>query len=61
MGSATGWNNNAFAQNAGLGSLGGAAAARIKSQQRQGGRSALPSVSTLNHKTTTLPHVLPRC
>lgn len=44
MGSATGWNTNAFAHNTGLGSLGGAAAARIKSQQRQGGRSALPSV-----------------
>ncbi|KAI8940608.1 hypothetical protein NX059_001881 [Plenodomus lindquistii] len=43
MGSQGGWNTNAFAQN-GLGSLGGAAAARIKSQQqRGGGRSALPS------------------
>ncbi|KAL6160217.1 Peptidyl-prolyl cis-trans isomerase pin4 [Exserohilum turcicum] len=43
MASAAAWNTNAFAQNTGLGSLGGAAAARIKSQQRQGGRSALPS------------------
>ncbi|EUC44131.1 hypothetical protein COCMIDRAFT_99032 [Bipolaris oryzae ATCC 44560] len=43
MGSATAWNTNAFAQNGSLGSLGGAAQARIKSQQRQGGRSALPS------------------
>ena len=47
MASAAAWNTNAFAQNTGLGSLGGAAAARIKSQQRQGGRSALPSVSSL--------------
>ncbi|KAJ4367164.1 Peptidyl-prolyl cis-trans isomerase pin4 [Neocucurbitaria cava] len=41
MGTPAGWNANAFTQN-GLGSLGGAAAARMKSQQR-GGRSALPS------------------
>ncbi|CAO2649583.1 Nn.00g069680.m01.CDS01 [Neocucurbitaria sp. VM-36] len=41
MGAPAGWNTNAFTQN-GLGSLGGAAAARMKSQQR-GGRSALPS------------------
>lgn len=46
MGTPQGWNNSAFSQNGGLGSLGGAAAARIKSQQRGGaGRSALPSVS----------------
>jgi hypothetical protein len=50
MGSPAGWNTNAFAQN-GLGSLGGATTARIKSQQRGGGggggggRSALPTVS----------------
>lgn len=45
MGAPAAWNANAFAQN-GLGSLGGAAAARIKSQQQRGGggRSALPSV-----------------
>lgn len=47
MGAPAGWNANAFAQN-GLGSLGGAAAARMKSQQqRGGGRSALPSVRCL--------------
>ena len=45
MGAPAGWNANAFTQN-GLGSLGGAAAARMKSQQR-GGRSALPSVRSL--------------
>ena len=46
MSAPQGWNNSAFSQNGGLGSLGGAAAARIKSQQRGGaGRSALPSVS----------------
>lgn len=45
MGQQAGWNTNAFSQSQGLGSLGGAAAARIKSQQRGGGgRSALPSV-----------------
>lgn len=45
MGAPAAWNTNAFSQN-GLGSLGGgAAAARIKSQQR--GRSALPSVSCM--------------
>ena len=47
MGASAGWNTNAFAQNGSLGSLGGAAAARMKSQQRGGGRSALPSVRTL--------------
>ena len=46
MGTPAGWNTNAFSQN-GLGSLGGAAAARMKSQQRGGGRSALPSVSSV--------------
>lgn len=46
MGAPQGWNTNAFSQNQGLGSLGGAQQARIKSQQRGGGRSALPSVST---------------
>lgn len=46
MGAPAGWNTNAFSQN-GMGSLGGAAAARMKSQQRGGGRSALPSVSYL--------------
>jgi hypothetical protein len=45
MGSPAGWNTNAFAQN-GLGSLGGATTARMKSQQRGGGRSALPTVSS---------------
>jgi hypothetical protein len=44
MGAPAGWNTNAFSQN-GMGSLGGAAAARMKSQQR-GGRSALPTVSS---------------
>jgi hypothetical protein len=45
MGASAGWNTNAFAQNGSLGSLGGAATARMKSQQqRGGGRSALPSV-----------------
>jgi hypothetical protein len=44
MGPQQGWNSNAFAQN-GLGSLGGAAGQRMKSQTRGGGaRSALPSV-----------------
>ena len=44
MGAPGGWNSNAFAQN-GIGSLGGAATARMKpQQQRGGGRSALPSV-----------------
>ncbi|KAH7386776.1 hypothetical protein DE146DRAFT_182375 [Phaeosphaeria sp. MPI-PUGE-AT-0046c] len=43
MGAPAGWNTTAFAQN-GMASLGGAAAARMKSQQRGGGRSALPSV-----------------
>ncbi|CAN9401197.1 unnamed protein product [Alternaria alternata] len=43
MGAPQGWNTNAFSQNGGLGSLGGAQAARMKSQQRGGGRSALPS------------------
>ncbi|KAI4704906.1 hypothetical protein J4E89_009491 [Alternaria sp. Ai002NY15] len=43
MGAPQGWNTNAFSQNQGLGSLGGAQQARIKSQQRGGGRSALPS------------------
>lgn len=38
-----GWNTNAFSQN-GLGSLGGAAGQRMKSQTRGGGRSALPAV-----------------
>ncbi|KAF1915411.1 hypothetical protein BDU57DRAFT_272560 [Ampelomyces quisqualis] len=42
MGAPAGWNTNAFSQNA-MGSLGGAAAARIKAQQRGGGRTALPS------------------
>jgi len=43
MGPQQGWNSNAFAQN-GLGSLGGAAGQRMKSQTRGGGaRSALPS------------------
>ncbi|KAF9695305.1 hypothetical protein EKO04_007152 [Ascochyta lentis] len=37
-----GWNTNAFAQN-GLGSLGGAAGQRMKSQTRGAGRSALPA------------------
>lgn len=46
MGTPAGWNAAAFSQN-GLGSLGGAAAARMKSQQRGGGRSALPSVRSL--------------
>ena len=45
MGAPAGWNTNAFSQN-GLGSLGGAAGARMKSQQR-GGRSALPSVRSV--------------
>tara|TARA_R110002003_G_scaffold123_2_gene11115 strand:+ start:1386 stop:1838 length:453 start_codon:yes stop_codon:yes gene_type:complete len=48
MGARAGWNTNAFSQN-GLGSLGGAAAARMKSQQR--GRSALPSVRHLTAAT----------
>lgn len=44
MGAQQGWNTNAFAQN-GLGSLGGAAGQRMKSQTRGGGgRSALPAV-----------------
>lgn len=47
MGASSGWNTNAFSQN-GLASLGGAAAARMKSQQRGGGRSALPSVRCHN-------------
>jgi hypothetical protein len=51
MGSPAGWNANAFAQN-GLGSLGGAATARMKSQQRGGGRSALPTVSTRTSSLT---------
>lgn len=41
MGAPAGWNSSAFGGN-GLGSLGGPATARAKSQQR-GGRSALPS------------------
>ncbi|KAJ4402271.1 Peptidyl-prolyl cis-trans isomerase pin4 [Didymella pomorum] len=41
MGAQQGWNTNAFSQN-GLGSLGGAAGQRMKSQTRGGGRSALP-------------------
>jgi hypothetical protein len=49
MGAPAGWNTNAFSQN-GMGSLGGAAAARMKSQQR-GGRSALPSVSSFEPPT----------
>lgn len=44
MGAQQGWNTNAFSQN-GLGSLGGAAGQRMKSQTRGGGRSALPAVS----------------
>lgn len=44
MGAPAGWNSSAFGAN-GLGSLGGPATARAKSQQR-GGRSALPSVSS---------------
>lgn len=43
MGAPAGWNSSTFSQN-GMASLGGAAAARMKSQQRGGGRSALPSV-----------------
>lgn len=43
MGAQQGWNTNAFSQN-GLGSLGGAAGQRMKSQTRGGGRSALPQV-----------------
>jgi hypothetical protein len=54
MGAPAGWNTNAFSQNS-MGSLGGAAAARMKSQQRGGGRSALPTVSQL-----TPSHVAPR-
>ncbi|OAL02581.1 hypothetical protein IQ06DRAFT_345586 [Phaeosphaeriaceae sp. SRC1lsM3a] len=42
MGAPAGWNSSTFSQN-GMASLGGAAAARMKSQQRGGGRSALPS------------------
>lgn len=42
MAAQQGWNTNAFAQN-GLGSLGGAAGQRMKSQTRGGGRSALPA------------------
>ena len=45
MGAQQGWNTNAFSQN-GLGSLGGAAGQRMKSQTRGGGRSALPTVRT---------------
>ncbi len=44
MAAQQGWNTNAFTQN-GLGSLGGAAGQRMKSQTRGGGRSALPAVS----------------
>jgi hypothetical protein len=44
MGAPAGWNTTAFSQN-GMGSLGGGAAARMKSQQRGGGRSQLPQVS----------------
>jgi hypothetical protein len=54
MGAPAGWNTNAFSQN-GLGSLGGAAAARMKSQQR-GGRSALPSVRCLVPTCTRTTH-----
>jgi hypothetical protein len=51
MGAPQGWNTNAFSQNGGgLGSLGGAQAARIKSQQRGGGRSALPSVREVKRR-----------
>jgi hypothetical protein len=42
MAAQQGWNTNAFSQN-GLGSLGGAAGQRMKSQTRGGGRSALPA------------------
>ncbi|KAF2631305.1 hypothetical protein BU25DRAFT_227407 [Macroventuria anomochaeta] len=42
MGAQQGWNTNAFSQN-GLGSIGGAAGQRMKSQTRGGGRSALPA------------------
>jgi hypothetical protein len=42
VGASSGWNTTAFSQN-GLATLGGAAA-RMKSQQRGGGRSALPAV-----------------
>jgi hypothetical protein len=51
MGGPAAWNASAFSQN-GLGSLGGAAAARMKSQQR--GRSALPTVRM--HRTTSHAH-----
>ncbi|KAF1947140.1 hypothetical protein EJ02DRAFT_175176 [Clathrospora elynae] len=43
MGTPAAWNASAFAQNGGLGSLGGAATSRMKSQQRGGARGALPS------------------
>jgi hypothetical protein len=51
MGGPAAWNASAFSQN-GLGSLGGAAATRMKSQQR--GRSALPTVRM--HRTTSHAH-----
>jgi hypothetical protein len=57
MGAPAGWNTNAFSQNS-MGSLGGAAAARMKSQQRGGGRSALPTVSQLTASRIT-PHMRP--
>jgi hypothetical protein len=59
MGAPAAWNANAFSQN-GLGSLGGANAARVRSQQQQrgGGRSALPQVSTslMSHAYIKLPY-----
>jgi hypothetical protein len=56
MGTPAGWNTNAnaFSQN-GLGSLGGVGTGRMKSQQRGGGRSALPTVTSV-----ALMHTAPR-